>query len=77
MTSYRDIINSEDAFIRDVIGKQLLKAMVAIGKQVITNFEEQAAALTPPPLGWDALVTKWFNDTTGRDFTATELSLGP
>jgi hypothetical protein len=58
----------EDPFIRDNIGKQLLKAIIAIGKQVIANFNEQAAALDPPLPSWDALVAKWFKDTTGRDF---------
>jgi hypothetical protein len=67
---YRDIIDSKDSFIRDQIGKQLLKAMVAIGKEMIANFKEHAIALDPPIPSWDTLVAKWFKDTTGRDFPA-------
>ena len=68
---YRDIIDSEDPFIRNKIGKLLLDAMVTIGKEVIANFNEHAAALDPPLPSWDDLVAKWFKDTTGRDFPAT------
>jgi hypothetical protein len=67
---YRDIIDSKDSFIRDQIGKQLLKAMVSIGKEMIANFKEHAIALDPPIPSWDTLVAKWFKDTTGRDFPA-------
>jgi hypothetical protein len=67
---YRDIIDSKDSFIQNQIGKQLLKAMIMIGKEVIANFNEQAIALDPPLPSWDALVAQWFKDTTGRDFPA-------
>jgi hypothetical protein len=65
---FRDIFESEDAFIQDTIGKLFLNAMVAIGKQVIANFNEVAAVLDPPLPPWDDLVAKWFKDTTGRNF---------
>jgi hypothetical protein len=45
---YRDIINSTDSFIRNMVGKLLFQAMVAVGEQFIANFEEHQAALTPP-----------------------------
>lgn len=65
---YRDIIDSEDPFIRNHIGKQLLKAMIMIGKEVIYDFKEQGVVPDPPFPSWEALVSKWFKDTTGRDF---------
>ncbi|KAH9952535.1 hypothetical protein BGW80DRAFT_1452225 [Lactifluus volemus] len=65
---YRDIINSTDSFIRNKVGKPLLRAMIAIGKQFIANFEEHQAALNPPLPHPGPLVAQWFNDTTGRVF---------
>jgi hypothetical protein len=71
---YRDIIDSKDPFIRNQIGKQLLKAMIAIGKEGIVDCKKQAIALDPPLPSWDALVAQWFKDTTGRDFPAINLN---
>jgi len=65
---YRDIIESSDSFIRSKVGKPLLQAMVAIGKQFIVNFEEHEAALDPPLPNPRVLVAQWFKDTTGCDF---------
>ncbi len=45
--------------------------MVAIGKEVIANFNKQAAVLDPPLPSWDDLIAKWFKDTTGCNFPAT------
>jgi hypothetical protein len=67
---YRDIIDSKDPFIWNQIGKQLLKAMIAIGKEAIVNFNEEAIALDHPLPSWGALVAQWFKNTTGRDFPA-------
>ncbi|KAF8323456.1 uncharacterized protein EI90DRAFT_3076686 [Cantharellus anzutake] len=67
---YRDIIDSTDSFIRNKVGKPLLRAMIAIGKQFIANFEEHQAALEPSLPHPGSLVVQWFNDTTGRDFAA-------
>jgi hypothetical protein len=69
---YRDIIDSTDPFVCNKVGKPLLEAMVAIGRQFIANFEEHQAALDPPLPHPGPLVTQWFNDTTGRDFTEAE-----
>jgi hypothetical protein len=71
---FRDVFESEDPFIRDTIGKLFLNAMVAIGKQVIANFDEQAAALDPPLPAWDTLVAKWFKDMTGCNFPTMPLA---
>lgn len=65
---YRDIINSADSFVRNKVGKPLLQAMVAIGKQFIANFEEHEAVLDPPLPNPHPLIAQWFKDTTGRDF---------
>ena len=65
---YRDIIESDDPFIHDEIGKQLLHAMVTIGEEAIKNFETHEAALVPPLPNWHPIVVKWFKDTTGLDF---------
>ncbi len=62
---YRDIIDSTDSFVHNMVGKPLLEAMIAIGKQFIANFEEYQAALPSHP---GPLVAQWFNDTTGRVF---------
>ncbi|KAI9429254.1 hypothetical protein F5148DRAFT_1155249, partial [Russula earlei] len=69
---YRDIINSTDSFVRNKVGKPLLGAIIAIGKQVIANFEEHQAALTPPLPHPGPLVAQWFTDTTGRVFPEAE-----
>ena len=69
---YPDIINSADSFVRDKVGKLLLEAMIAIGKQFIANFEQHQAALDPPLPHPGPLVVQWFNDTTGRVFLGAE-----
>lgn len=69
---YRDIIDATDPFVRDKVGKPLLKAMVTIGRQFITYFEEYQAGLDPALPHPGPLVTQWFNDTTGRDFRGAE-----
>ncbi|KAF8344540.1 hypothetical protein F5887DRAFT_970436 [Amanita rubescens] len=67
-SGYRDIIDSADSFVRNKVGKPLLQAMIAIGKQFIANFEEHQAALDPPLPHPGVLVAQWFKDTTGRAF---------
>jgi len=69
---YRDVIDSTDSFIRNKIGKQLLQAMITIGKQVIKNFDSVEGLLDPPLPSWRPVVIKWYKDTTGRDFPENE-----
>jgi len=65
---YRDIIESTDPFVCNMVGKPLIKAMIAIGNQFITNFKEYEATLDPALPSWRPLVAQWFKDTTGLDF---------
>ncbi len=69
---YRDIIESTDPFVCNMVGKPLIKAMIAIGNQFITNFEEHEATLDPALPSWRPLVAQWFKDTTGLDFPEME-----
>ena len=66
---YPDIIDSEDSFIRSQVGKPLLNATIAVGRELIVNFNKPAVALFHPLSSWDVLVAKWFKDTTGPDFS--------
>jgi len=69
---YRDIIESTDPFVCNMVGKPLIKAMIAIGNQFITNFKEHEATLDPALPSWRPLVAQWFKDTTGLDFPEME-----
>ncbi|KAG5652214.1 hypothetical protein H0H81_005794 [Sphagnurus paluster] len=83
---YRDIIDSADAWIREEVGRPLLRAMVKIGRECVARYNSEECqgqgqvGLDPllshphphPYPHPGPLVARWFRDTTGREFPGAE-----